>query len=146
CQKYDTLVLTHLGWIKLGEIDITIHKVATLDKHDNIIYVYPTSKFEFDYDGDFYEHKNNSIDIECTINHKLYCKYNLSSSFTLIPADKVYGNKVIMKNMENEVIWTDPSKEQIHNYKGKVYCIEVPDSHIYYMKTSSITPPVWIGN
>lgn len=146
CQKYDTLILTDKGWIQLGDINIKEHKVATLDSDGELIYVYPSDKFEFDYNGQFYNHKNKHIDIECTINHKLYCKKTHKNEFELIKAEHIIGKSVIMNNLENTYPQTSPNCEKITYYNGKVYCIEVPNSHIYYMKTNKTSPPIWIGN
>lgn len=33
-----------------------------------------------------------------------------------------------------------------YHFKGKVYSIEVPESHIYYMRNDKLSPPLWIGN
>lgn len=101
CQKYDTQVLTDKGWIQLGDINIKEHKVATLDKDDNLCYVYPSDKFEFDYDGEFYTYKNKHVDIECTIDHKLYCKKRYGNKFELIKAKDIVGKMVQMKNNAN---------------------------------------------
>jgi hypothetical protein len=36
--------------------------------------------------------------------------------------------------------------EEIVNYNGKVYCIEVPDTHLFYCRESFYDPPMWDGN
>jgi hypothetical protein len=38
------------------------------------------------------------------------------------------------------------NEEKIINYKGSVYCIEVPESHVYYMRQTELSPPMWVGN
>jgi DNA-directed RNA polymerase II subunit RPB2 len=47
----------------------------------------------------------------------------------------------VIINNDNEPIIDE--KEKIINYKGKVYCIEVPD-HVFYVRRNGI--PVWTGN
>ena len=37
-------------------------------------------------------------------------------------------------------------KEGTVEYTGKVGCIEVPDTHLFYYKDSTTSPPVWTGN
>lgn len=36
--------------------------------------------------------------------------------------------------------------EEWKNYEGKVYCIEVPDTHLFYYKRGLYDPPCWISN
>ncbi|NDB87075.1 MAG: hypothetical protein EB127_30975 [Alphaproteobacteria bacterium] len=36
--------------------------------------------------------------------------------------------------------------ESFPDHTGKVYCIEVPESHVYYMRQTDLSPPIWIGN
>jgi DNA-directed RNA polymerase II subunit RPB2 len=101
CQKGTTEILTDNGWITLKDIDIIKHKVATFDDNNNLIYINPSEKFEFDYDGKMYYYKNKHIHIDCTSNHKLYVKSRNSNNFELIEAEKVYGKMYKMKNNIN---------------------------------------------
>ena len=36
--------------------------------------------------------------------------------------------------------------EETIQYKGKVYCIEVPDTHIFYCREDQFSSPMWDGN
>jgi len=40
----------------------------------------------------------------------------------------------------------DSNKEELFHYEGKVYCIEVPSSHTYYMREDNFSPCLIIGN
>jgi DNA-directed RNA polymerase II subunit RPB2 len=40
----------------------------------------------------------------------------------------------------------DGDSEKLVHYTGKVYCIEVPSSHVYYMRESTYSPSLIIGN
>jgi DNA-directed RNA polymerase beta subunit len=40
----------------------------------------------------------------------------------------------------------DSNKEKLIDYQGKVYCIEVPSSHTYYMREDTHSPCLIIGN
>jgi len=40
----------------------------------------------------------------------------------------------------------DTNKEEFIDYEGKVYCIEMPSSHLYYMRENNFTPSMLIGN
>ncbi len=37
-------------------------------------------------------------------------------------------------------------EEKIIQYKGKVYCIEVPETHLMYCRENRFSPPAWSGN
>ncbi len=37
-------------------------------------------------------------------------------------------------------------KEDIIHYTGKVYCLEVPETHLMYCRESQLSPPSWTGN
>ena len=50
---------------------------------------------------------------------------------------KKEGYSLIKKNHKNETVF---------QYKGMVYCIEMPSSHLYYMRESDLSPSVLIGN
>jgi len=98
CQKGTTQVLTDKGWIELSNININEHKVATFDINNNLIYINPSEKFEYDHDGEMYYYKNKHIHIDCTLNHKLYVKSRRSKKYELIEASKVMGKMYKMKN------------------------------------------------
>ena len=40
----------------------------------------------------------------------------------------------------------DANKEEHIKFTGKVGCIEVPDTHLFYYKEDIYSPPVWTGN
>jgi hypothetical protein len=40
----------------------------------------------------------------------------------------------------------DSNVEKLMNYTGKVYCVEMPSSHTYYMRETTFSPPLIIGN
>ena len=40
----------------------------------------------------------------------------------------------------------DTNKEEYIKYTGKVGCIEVPDTHLFYYKEDEFSPPCWSGN
>ena len=40
----------------------------------------------------------------------------------------------------------DSNKEEYIKYTGKVGCIEVPDTHLFYYKEDEFSPPCWTGN
>ena len=40
----------------------------------------------------------------------------------------------------------DSNEEKLIDYEGKVYCIEMPSSHLYYMRENNFAPSMLIGN
>ena len=59
-----------------------------------------------------------------------------------------YKVNIIRKNNEP---WINKKNnksniEKYIQYTGKVYCIEVPQSHVYYMRENNLSPPIFIGN
>lgn len=103
CALPTQQVLTNHGWIQISDIDISQHKVATLDVDGNMIYEYPTAKYEYDHNDNMYFVKNKQVNIKCTLNHKLYVKPRGRSEYELIEAEKVMGKAVRFQKTMNNV-------------------------------------------
>ena len=103
CALPTQQVLTDKGWIEIKDIDIQVHKVATLDVNGNMCYEYPTAKYEYDHDDKMYYFKNKQIHIICTLNHKLYVKRKTGKQFELIEAQDVMGKTVRCKKTMTNV-------------------------------------------
>jgi hypothetical protein len=102
CALPTQQVLTNKGWVEIKNIDITEHKVCTLDVNGNMTYEYPTAKFEYDHNDKMYYIKNKQIHIICTLNHKLYVKRKSSKNYELIEAQNVMGTMIrFKKSMTN---------------------------------------------
>ena len=102
CALPTQQVLTDKGWIEIKDIDITIHKVATLDTNTNMCYEFPIAKYEYDHDDKMYYIKNKQVHIICTLNHKLYVKQRTGKKYELIEAQDVMGKMVrFQKTMTN---------------------------------------------
>jgi DNA-directed RNA polymerase beta subunit len=102
CALPTQQVLTQLGWVEIKDIDISIHKVATLDKSGNMCYELPVNKFEYDHCGKMYYVKNKQVNVICTLNHKLYVKKRDKKIYELIEAENVVGKMVrFQKSMKN---------------------------------------------
>ena len=102
CALPTQQVLTDNGWIEIKDIDINIHKVATLDKNGNMCYESPINKFEYDHNGKMYSVKNKQVELVCTLNHKLYIKKRYKETFELTEAENVVGKMVrFKKSMKN---------------------------------------------
>ena len=74
--------------------------------------------------------------------------YRKGQEITIEQKNKYYKISIIKKHNEP---WINKKKnnsniEEIRKYNGKVYCIEVPESHVFYMRYSELSPPIWTGN
>uniref|UniRef100_A0A6C0D5V4 DNA-directed RNA polymerase n=1 Tax=viral metagenome TaxID=1070528 RepID=A0A6C0D5V4_9ZZZZ len=107
CALPTQQVLTHLGWVEIKDIDISLHKVATLDKNGNMCYEHPVNKFEYEHSGKMYYVKNKQVHVICTLNHKLYVKGRGKKDYQFIEAEHVMGKTVrfnkSMKNMNPDI-------------------------------------------
>ena len=106
CALPTQQVLTNEGWVEIKDIDITRHKIATLDTNGNMCYEYPVNKFEYDHNGKMYYVKNKQVEVVCTLNHKLYIKRREyvkgSKEYELLEAEQVMGKMVrFQKSMKN---------------------------------------------
>jgi len=114
CALPTQQVLTHLGWVEIKDIDINVHKVATLNKEGNMCYEHPINKFEYDHNGDMYYVKNKQVHVICTLNHKLYVKKRLEKSYEFMQAKDVIGKMVRFK-------------KSMTNVNPDVECMEIGD-------------------
>ena len=57
-------------------------------------------------------------------------------------------NKKTIRNRNNRMNQSidETETEQLIDYHGKVYCIEMPTSHLYYSRESDYSPPQLLGN
>ena len=106
CALPTQQVLTNEGWIEIQNIDITKHKVATLDVNGNMCYEFPTNKFIYDHNGKMYSVSNKQVEVVCTLNHKLYVKKREHNGnkkeYELIEAQHVIGKMVrFQKSIKN---------------------------------------------
>jgi DNA-directed RNA polymerase II subunit RPB2 len=106
CALPTQQILTNYGWVEIQDINIDVHKVATLDKKGSMCYEFPVNKFEYDYNGKMYSVKNKQVEVVCTLNHKLYIKKRENKKDTkeyeLLEAEKVMGKMVrFQKSMKN---------------------------------------------
>ena len=98
CIKENALILTNNGWFTLKDIDITKHKVATLKNNNELDYVYPVDKYEFDcFDEPLYSIKSQQVHMVCTKEHKLYLRKRDNCNFEFIKAYKAFGKRMKYK-------------------------------------------------
>jgi DNA-directed RNA polymerase beta subunit len=119
CALPTQQVLTNLGWIEIKDIDISIHKVATLDINGNMCYEYPVNKFEYDHNGEMYYIKNKQVHVICTLNHKLYVKKRSGKTYEFLEAKDAIGKMLrFQKSMKN--IQSDTEYIQLGNKQFKM--------------------------
>ena len=111
CVKETSLLLTDMGWMKFKDIDITKHKVATMNKEHQLDYVYPINKYEFDcINEELYHIENKQVKIICTKNHKLYLQTRYGKTFDFMEAQDAFGKMVRYKKDVTNVF---PDQEYI---------------------------------
>ena len=74
--------------------------------------------------------------------------YNLGKSHEICSKNTYYKISIIRKQNQpfiNKKI-NDSNIEKLIDYEGKVYCIEMPSSHLYYMRENNFAPSMLIGN
>jgi hypothetical protein len=104
CLTAEHDVLTTEGWISINEIKES-HKVATLD-NNKLVYTNPTKILHYDdYEGKMYKIKNQAIDLDVTLNHRMYIK--IDDEYILEKAENIVGKKVTYKN---NAIYDDSDK------------------------------------
>jgi hypothetical protein len=97
CLTAEHDVLTTEGWIAINKINVN-HKVATLD-NNKLVYTNPINIFHYeDYEGKMYNIKNQEIDLDVTLNHRMYIKDDTNDEYILEKAENIIGKKVIYKN------------------------------------------------
>lgn len=149
CLTPDHEVLTEDGW-KLGiDIDIKKTKIGTFDqKEGKIVYAYAIRKFIYEYNGELYHTKNDALDFIVTPNHQMWCSIETKPQWQFIMANEVSDLKldVFYRGIDNIFICS-PKKDmkKIENYKGQVFCFEVP-GNIFCVRRGSTKPAVWTGN
>lgn len=90
-----TEILTLDGWKKINEI--TMNDYISILNDGNIEYEKPKGIFIIPYNGLIHKIKNNSIDLDITVDHKLYVKQMNEKKYKLMDSSKVYKTKYNMK-------------------------------------------------
>jgi DNA-directed RNA polymerase II subunit RPB2 len=74
--------------------------------------------------------------------------YNKGKSHMIESKNTYYKISIIRKQNQpyiNKKV-NESNKEELIDYEGKVYCIEMPSSHLYYMRENNFAPSMLIGN
>jgi DNA-directed RNA polymerase II subunit RPB2 len=146
CVTGDHEVLTNDGWIRFDELHKKYSndqfkqdlKVAQLNGN-TMEYVKPNDVFKFDYNGKMYKLESQLVDFQVTVDHELYVKLENDKEFKKITANEAYGKKNATyltydnKNKKLMEIKVDNSKEELVDYKGEVYCLQI-DSGVFMIR------------
>lgn len=106
-------MLTTRGWVPINEVTIDDH-VATLqpdDDGDKLVYAPPIDVLHFpDYKGKMYHVMNKAIDMNVTMNHRMWISKKQGSSnewkpYELVNADQLIGKMVRYKK---DAVWDQP--------------------------------------
>ena len=74
--------------------------------------------------------------------------YNNGKSHNIESKNTYYKISIIRKQNQpyiNKKV-NDTNKEEFIDYEGKVYCLEMPSSHLYYMREHKFAPSILTGN
>ena len=95
CLDTETEVLTDDGWKRYDQVDINVHKIATL-VDGALVYDTATAKPEFQYDGKMYHLSRESLDFLVTPEHKMWVAPTRSKphDYASLTATEVFGKAV----------------------------------------------------
>ena len=131
CLLPDRYVLCENSWKKIQNVKIT-DKVAVL-KDGELVYEYPEKVLEFPhYDGEMYHISNQAIDLDVTINHKMYVSELASASVSELASASVseLASASVSERKTRKRIW---SKYQLIE-AGKII-----GQHVKYKKDAEWT-------
>jgi DNA-directed RNA polymerase II subunit RPB2 len=93
CFKKNTEVLTTNGWRKIEELTLS-DKVATLKNGNELFYENPLEIMSYDCDEDIYFVKSNQVDLEVTLNHRMYVGDRNGNNYKIKEAREIIGKRV----------------------------------------------------
>lgn len=112
CARIDLFeVLTDKGWLHLDKITLN-HKIATLIDNNKLSYEYPIGIYKFKYTGQMYKVRSQQVDIDVTMDHKMYVKTRCSNKFELLEAKNIVGKRYKFK--KNCEIYDQPEIKTIN--------------------------------
>ena len=101
CFSSNTEVLTLKGWKKIKDTTIE-DKVATLKDNNELFYENPLEVMSYDCDEDIYYVKSNQVDLEVTLNHRMYVAGRDGKNYKIKEAKDIIGKRVkYLKNIDN---------------------------------------------
>jgi DNA-directed RNA polymerase II subunit RPB2 len=99
CFSSSTMILTINGWKYLKDVTVE-DKVATLVNGNELFYDNPTEVMSYDCDEQIYSIKSNQVDLEVTLNHRMYVGNRDGNNYELKEAKDILGKRVkYLKNI-----------------------------------------------
>ena len=147
CLTDKAEVLTSKGWKNITTITMD-DIVATLNQESGKLeYQKPTALHHYPkYDGKMYSYASPSIELDTTMNHRMYVSLDGGISYGLHLAKDIIGKSPRYKQLPEDTkldASSDNYIEQVYDYTGPVYCISVPNE-VFYVRQNG--KPVWTGN
>jgi len=99
----NTDVLTIDGWKNIGLVSLN-DQVAILDTNDRILFEKPSGVYKFNYEGKIYSIRNDQIDIDVTMDHKMYIRYENKDIFELLETTILNNNSKNYHLKKNGII------------------------------------------
>jgi hypothetical protein len=146
CLSPDHEVLTKSGWKNITDITLS-DEVATLHG-DKLVYENPKAVLEFpDYKGKMYRIKNQAIDLDVTLNHRMYVstvhgRKRTWSDYKLLPAEEIVGKQVKYKK---DAKWDAPDYHFILPASGEGYREHPRDERVVDMDAWITFFGIWIA-
>ena len=115
CLTEDHDVLTTEGWIPIKKVSIN-HEVAIL-KDNKLVYERPLKVYQYpDYNGKMYKIENDEVDLNVTLNHRMYVK--IDDKYQLEKAENIIGKNLKYKKTAE---WeADDYQFILPSYKEKI--------------------------
>lgn len=138
CLTSDHEVLTTRGWIPINDVT-TEDMVATL-KNGELVYDHPLEVLHFDdYNDKMYHIANSSIDLNVTINHRMWVstqKNMVWENYTLKKAEDIVGKHV---RYQKNAVWNSTE------YQFKLPAIDGYDEKVFDMDSWLTFFGIWIA-
>ena len=100
CFSKKTEILTVNGWKFFKDLTYE-DKVATLINGDELYYDKPNEIMSYDCDEDIYSVKSNQVDLEVTLNHRMYVGDRNGKNYKMREAKDILGKRVkYIKNVK----------------------------------------------
>ena len=138
-DKHD--ILTSDGWISVEKLTMD-HKVATLDKSDNISYQSPTHVYKYKNPwGKMYKLSSEQVDLIATPNHRMLVKTRIDKESQFMSAEDCFRKTLLYKKNANNYICDDYSEEfkiddKVYNLQDWLLFLGIwySESNVYYIR------------
>ena len=142
CFAEGTELFTRRGWIDFRDLQYD-DEVYTIDyKNGDAYFTEFSSAYSFQHTGLMYHLKSDKLDILVTDNHNhLVMHTNSIDRASLKTSEEIFGHTVyhlvcddVTKESSYVCSKEHNAKEAWEKYNGRVYCVEVPQTHTVYVR------------